>query len=74
MAEDLKKLAKQIAQVRRDMKTLEESLDLNRLDLPHATQEELRGILEHGAWILEEHDLLKAKLRELLKKAREHDS
>jgi hypothetical protein len=65
------KLEREIKNVRRDIETLGESLDLNRTrqDSNWPTREEIQGTLVHTTWCMEELQRLKAELERLLKEA-----
>jgi chromosome segregation ATPase len=55
----------EIEKLERDIDTLKESIQLNRMNLHQRTQQELRGILQHIASCMAELESLRAELKRL---------
>jgi hypothetical protein len=56
-----------IEKLERDIATLKESIELNRMHLSQRTQEELRGILRHTEWCMTELAKLELELKRQLR-------
>jgi hypothetical protein len=54
----------------RDIKTLIEAIELNKMNLKERTSEEIRGIIKNTAWCISELE----KLREAAKRRRENSN
>lgn len=54
------------ARLERDIATLKESIELNRMHLAQRTGQELREILQHTAWCLSELEILRREADSLL--------
>lgn len=56
-----------VKKLKRDIDTLVESIELNRMNLAERSHEELLGILEHTALCMTELEQLRNELRQLTK-------
>jgi hypothetical protein len=59
----------EMEKLQRDMKTLRESIELNKLNLHQRTQEEIQGIIENTARCMRELESLETEAKRLLAKS-----